>query len=100
MSRIRGIAIFDKHGRAFATSVGDSNCLLLADSNEILGEVNHRRGCGYMVRLSCWTARPPVAQTLVIRGPGAVQTLAQTRLNMSNCDGLNSRVLPLFAVAS
>jgi hypothetical protein len=27
-----------------------------------------------------------------------VRTLAQTQLTMSNCDVLNSRVLPLFAI--
>jgi hypothetical protein len=40
-----------------------------------------------------------VAQTLVKRELlGAVRTLAQTQLNMSNFDVLNSRVLPLFAI--
>ena len=34
----------------------------------------------------------------MIRELGAVRTLAQTQLTMSNCDVLNSRVLPLFAI--
>ena len=50
MIRIGGIAISDKHGRDFATYVGDSNCFHgLVDSDEIFGEVSRCRVYGHVV---------------------------------------------------
>ena len=74
VSDIRGIAIYDKRGRASSTYVGYANCHRLAgDSDLIFEEGNHCRCYGFVLCTGCCT---PVAQTLVVRGPGAVQTSA------------------------